>query len=118
MAEAQQEHDEPLTPFVFGMTKIFVIARKSVKLFARHYTRRNGMISEVTTARALSESESIASAIRKVLVERKVHRGELEFCRAELLVDNYFHAIFEATKSVAEKLRQKSGLGSDGATSR
>ena len=27
---------------------------------------------------------------------------------------NYFHAVFEASKSVAEKLRQKSGLGSDG----
>jgi uncharacterized protein (TIGR02391 family) len=32
----------------------------------------------------------------------------------ELLVDNYFHAVFGATKSVAEELRQKTGLGSDG----
>ena len=28
----------------------------------------------------------------------------------ELLVDNYFHAVFGATKSVAEELRQKTGL--------
>ena len=74
----------------------------------------DGKISEVKAARTLSESESIASALRKVLVERKVHGDVLKFCRAELLVDNYFHAVFEATKSVAEKLRQKSGLGSDG----
>jgi uncharacterized protein (TIGR02391 family) len=32
----------------------------------------------------------------------------------ELLVDNYFHAVFGATKSVAEELRQKTGLDSDG----
>jgi hypothetical protein len=57
----------------------------------------------------------MASALRKALVERKVHADVLKFCRAELLVDNYFHAVFEATKSVAEKLRQKTGLGSDGA---
>jgi uncharacterized protein (TIGR02391 family) len=56
----------------------------------------------------------MASALRKALVERKVHADVLKFCRAELLVDNYFHAVFEATKSIAEKLRQKTGLGSDG----
>jgi uncharacterized protein (TIGR02391 family) len=69
-----------------------------------------------TTARTLTEAEAMASALRKVLVERNVHADVLKFCRAELLVDNYFHAVFEATKSVAEKLRQKTGrLGSDGA---
>ena len=38
----------------------------------------------------------------------------LHFCKAELLQENYFHAVLEATKSVAEKIRQKSGLSSDG----
>jgi len=74
----------------------------------------DGRISEVKVARTLSESESIASALRKALIERRVHGDVIKFCRAELLVDNYFHAVFEATKSVAEKLRQKSGSISDG----
>lgn len=30
------------------------------------------------------------------------------------MVDNYFHTVFEATKSVAEKIRKKTGLNSDG----
>jgi uncharacterized protein (TIGR02391 family) len=38
----------------------------------------------------------------------------LKFCRAELVSNNYFHAVLEATKSVAEKIRQQSGLTSDG----
>jgi uncharacterized protein (TIGR02391 family) len=43
-----------------------------------------------------------------------VHPDVLEFCKPELLEENYFHAVFEATKSVAEKIRVKTGLGKDG----
>jgi uncharacterized protein (TIGR02391 family) len=43
-----------------------------------------------------------------------VHADVLKACRAELLEENYFHAILEATKSVAEKVRQLSGLALDG----
>jgi len=32
-----------------------------------------------------------------------------------LLADNYFHTVFEATKSIAEKIRSKTGLTTDGA---
>jgi uncharacterized protein (TIGR02391 family) len=39
----------------------------------------------------------------------------LRFCRAELVADNYFHAVLEATKSIADKLRAKSDLTEDGA---
>lgn len=44
-----------------------------------------------------------------------MHGDVLKCCRAELVADNYFHAVFEAAKSVAEKLREKTGLLSDGA---
>ena len=33
-----------------------------------------------------------------------------------MLQDNYFHAVFEATKGVADKIRDKAGLLTDGAT--
>jgi len=33
--------------------------------------------------------------------------------RAELVADNYFHAVLEATKSIADKLRVKSGLSEE-----
>ena len=75
----------------------------------------DGKLRQVQTARTLPEAEATARAIRKALVERKVHADVLAFCRAELVVDNYFHAVFEAAKSLAEKLRQKTGLLSDGA---
>jgi hypothetical protein len=75
----------------------------------------DGKLREISTASTLSEAEAMASALRKALVERKVHADVIKFCRAELVVDNYFHAVFEAAKSIAEKLRQRTGLQSDGA---
>src|SRR5688572_27945602 len=67
----------------------------------------DGDLRRRTAAKTLSQAEAAASALRKALVERKVHPDVLKFCRAELVADNYFHAVFEATKSVAEKLREK-----------
>jgi uncharacterized protein (TIGR02391 family) len=49
------------------------------------------------------------------LTNRGVHADVLLYCRAELLRENYFHAVFEATKSIAAKIRSLSGLTSDGA---
>ena len=75
----------------------------------------DGKLRMVKTAKTLTDAEAAASILRKALIERKVHPDVLRFCRAELIVDNYFHAVFEATKSVAQKLRDKTGLTSDGA---
>ncbi|MGH9893682.1 MAG: TIGR02391 family protein, partial [bacterium] len=46
---------------------------------------------------------------------RKTHPEVLRFCRAELLQDNYFHAVFEATKGLAQRIRDLTGLHADGA---
>lgn len=74
-----------------------------------------GAFKRIEAAATLSDAEQRAGTLRKALRERKVHPDVLEFCRAELVVDDYFHAIFEATKSVAEKLRNRTGLTADGA---
>lgn len=43
-----------------------------------------------------------------------VHPDVIAACRAELLGDNSFHAVLEASKSVAAKLQTRCGLTSDG----
>lgn len=53
--------------------------------------------------------------MRAALEIRNVHEGVLKYCRAELIEENYFHAVLEATKGVAERIRQSSDLGSEGA---
>lgn len=66
-------------------------------------------------ARTLDEAHERADALGSALRQRDVHPDVLAFCRAELLQDNYFHAVFEASKSVADKIRSRTGLHGDGA---
>ncbi len=66
-------------------------------------------------ARTLPEAEQRARELRADLSSRGVHPDVLRFCRAELLADNYFHAVLEAVKSVADKIRTRTGLTDDGA---
>ena len=74
-----------------------------------------GHLSAVTRAETLTEAARRADELRADLTRRGVHADVLRFCRAELVADNYFHAVLEATKSIADKLRTKSGLTEDGA---
>jgi uncharacterized protein (TIGR02391 family) len=45
-----------------------------------------------------------------------MHAEVLKYCRAELLQDNYFHAVFEAAKGLAQRIQDMSGIQTDGAT--
>jgi uncharacterized protein (TIGR02391 family) len=65
-------------------------------------------------ARTLTEAEEAAGRLRSELSRRGVHPDVLKFCRPELLQENYFHAVFEATKSVADKIREKAEVDGDG----
>jgi len=75
----------------------------------------DGQLRRREAARTLSEAEARAGRLKAELLKRNVHSDVLRFCRAELLQDNYFHAVLEATKSVSEKIREKTGLSGDGA---
>lgn len=74
----------------------------------------NGKFRKVLEAKTIPEAQQRADNLKAKLKDRQVHPDVLLFCRAELLQDNYFHAVFEATKSVADKIRDKSGLTIDG----
>lgn len=92
--------------------------RQSVNVvlaFGGYMVRPDGQIAQVPRASTLTEAEARARALEKKMRDRGVHADVLKFCRAELVTDNYFHAVLEATKSVAEKIREKSGSGGDGA---
>ncbi len=62
----------------------------------------------------ISDAKRRASELRGSLVSRGVHPDVLAFCKEELLTDDYFHAVLEATKSLAQKLRDRTGLTDDG----
>ena len=73
-----------------------------------------GKLEKCRQARTISEAEAAADLLRRKLIDRGVNPDVLKFCRAELVQANYFHAVLEAAKSVAQKIRDKTGLTSDG----
>jgi uncharacterized protein (TIGR02391 family) len=73
-----------------------------------------GRLSPVDQAQTLSEAQRRAQELRADLVSRGVHPDVLRFCREELLAQDHFHAVLEAVKSIADKLRIRTGLTDDG----
>lgn len=74
----------------------------------------DGSLHRAQAADTLSEAQRRADDIRAELSRRDVHPDVLAFCRAELMQQNYFHAVLEAAKSVADKLRTLTGVCGDG----
>lgn len=66
---------------------------------------------------ALSIDESLAkvNSLRRKLTERNVHEKVLAYCTRELVVNDVFHAVFEACKGLFQTIREKSGCTEDGA---
>jgi uncharacterized protein (TIGR02391 family) len=83
-------------------------------LLAGFSVRQDGKVIRARAATTVAEAQSRADDLRAELTRRQVHPDVLSFCRAELLQQNYFHAVLEACKSVAEKLRTLTGEQRDG----
>ena len=101
-----------------GNEDLFQLRRRGVNVplafYGLEYTEE-GKFKRCAPAATLTDAERRAHRLRIALEQRNVEPEVLEFCRAELLQDNYFHAVLEATKSVAAKIRTRTGLKSDGA---
>jgi len=75
----------------------------------------DGKVRRITKVSTIQEAEERADKLKRILKGRGVHDDVLKYCKSELLVSNYFHTVLEASKSVAQKIRDLSGLASDGA---
>jgi uncharacterized protein (TIGR02391 family) len=96
----------------------FALKRRELNLalaFSGLELREDGRLHAVQRAKTITEAQERADRLRSLLATRNVHPEVLRFCDAELLTKNYFHAVLEATKSVAEKIRRLTGLSADGA---
>lgn len=83
--------------------------------FSGLHVSDQGKLVPVPLASTVSEAQARADRLRENLVARGVHKSVLDCCRAELVKNNYFHAVLEACKSVADAIRKKSSLKGDGA---
>jgi uncharacterized protein (TIGR02391 family) len=109
---------EVMNPVRFGSPAAFEQHRKTVNeplLLSGLQVRADGRVERVSAATTLSQARARADDLREELERRGVRPDVLRFCRQELLEDNYFHAVLEAAKSVAYKLRERAGISGDGA---
>jgi uncharacterized protein (TIGR02391 family) len=65
-------------------------------------------------ASTLSQARARANRFRDALRERHVHHLVISGCAAEIEDENYFHAVFETTKNLADRIRSMTGLSEDG----
>lgn len=73
-----------------------------------------GQMTKAKQARTLDEVAELAGRLRGELTRRGVHLEVTRYCEEELLRRSIFHAVFEATKGLSQRLRQMSGSELDG----
>lgn len=75
-----------------------------------------GKFRMINASTTIMEAEQRANRFKYKLENRNAHAIIFNYCQAELLVENYFHSVFEATKSIADRIRSITGLSTDGNT--
>jgi uncharacterized protein (TIGR02391 family) len=102
--------------FVSNPTRLVVLRERAnlALAFAGYTVDEEGRIRVTSAAKTVDEAVERSSRLRNELQRRGVHPEVLRFCRPELLQRDYFHAILEASKSLAESIREKTGSHGDG----
>ena len=76
---------------------------------------KDGKFRMVTMATTLDQAEARLKTIQHKLRGRAIHAEVTKYCSTELFQNNYFHAVFEASKGLAQRIRDLSGIEGDGA---
>ena len=100
-----------------GSREMFYSRREElnrIPIFSGYSLGEDGKLCHRRAAKTLDDADEPAERMCGELSRRGVHPVVPKICRAELIRNYYFHAVLEATKSVAEKIKQRSGLTKDG----
>ncbi len=73
-----------------------------------------GKIQPVSKAETISDAKKKAENLKMKLEQRNAHPMIFQYCKSELLQNNYFHAVFEAMKGLMQRMRDISGSHLDG----
>jgi uncharacterized protein (TIGR02391 family) len=97
-----------------GSTRCATLCRRFCRSLASRSTKRAGS-RRLAAATTLDEVARLAGRLQNELKRWDVHQQVIRYCEEEILRKSIFHAVFEATKGVAERLRDLSGSTLDGA---
>ncbi len=82
--------------------------------FCGYKYNADGSFSRIERASTISDVEIKAKNLKMEIDKRKSHIEISKYCKAELLQNNYFHAVFEANKGLFQRIRDLSGVAEDG----
>ncbi len=75
---------------------------------------KEGVLSEAIEAKTLDEVDRRVNSLKRLLYYRAIHHEVKRYCVKDYLRKDYYDAVFEAAKSLAERVRQITGLTLDG----
>lgn len=107
-----------LTPSRFvGKSEEFEALRTKVNqqlAFEGYEIKGNGKFAQIQKANVISDVELKVENLKQELIKRNAHAQIFTYCTPELLSNNYFHSVFEASKGLFQRIRDLSGLTTDG----
>ena len=84
--------------------------------FVGYELKADGQYREIDSASTISDVQIKVDNLKQELENRKAHREIFKYCKAELLQNNYFHSVLEANKGLFQRIRDLSGIETDGNT--
>ncbi|HEM3543385.1 TPA: TIGR02391 family protein [Streptococcus suis] len=75
----------------------------------------SGKLQQTERATTYTEASERFNKLYQKLELLDIHRETLKYCQEELLEENYFHAVFEASKGLFHKIRTMTGSSLDSA---
>lgn len=94
--------------------KMLVEDLNKILLFDGKEINSSGKIKVVVQASTLDEVDRRVNSLAKQMYDRKIHYEVQKYCTKELLKKDYFDAVFESAKGLAERVRNITGLTTDG----
>lgn len=86
----------------------------SILIFYGFELGDDGVILQVEAVSTMSEALARLQTFSNLLTPLELHPQVMVYCTEELLHEDYFHAVFEASKGLLDRLRKMSGLTLDG----
>lgn len=94
--------------FLEGVNKVLLLAGLEIT--------KEGKLIEVVQAKTLDEVDRRVNSLQRQLYNRAIHSEVQKYCIKDYLQKDYYDAVFKAAKGIAERVRQITGLTSDGGT--
>ena len=94
---------------------IFEEINKALLLIGLEVTKE-GRVTQVVQAKTLDEVDRRVNNLRRQLYYRAIHHEVEKYCLKDYLRKDYYDAVFEAAKGLAQRVREITGLTTDGGT--